>query len=303
MTQGPTPAVTERQSRFRWRRAFCAAVCGAAVCAFFAAKRASGAWSDAYIPIGDVMSLNSAREAQDALISGLVRLHGADFTLYSGAKIQSLNKVLDVNLERGGKVSLCPRSELQVLSSHEKQGVLLAFQAGGAQSPFPVSAHDVVMTPDWRIELKGAADDAGPSSVLLTMSNKGEVCFEGKTVQASYFRVSEMAGYAVFNLQGDSMARFANGTMQRSTTACSCQAGSGDTQISAPLVAANRAAGPSQGPTDPASSSAIAGMQHAETASTYQQAEPVLQHSAKHRQRPQDVVGYVGAFVHFLFGR
>src|SRR5580658_7932765 len=99
MNQGVEQSKTQdRRSRFRWRRATYAALSGAMLCAMFATTFASGAWNEASIPIGDVI-------AQDAFISGVVRMHGSDFTLYSGARIQSLGTGLDVNLERGGTVS------------------------------------------------------------------------------------------------------------------------------------------------------------------------------------------------------
>ncbi len=89
------------------RRSYYALLSGSMLGVMFAVTFASGAWNEASLPVGEVV----ARDAfVDAFISGVVRMHGSDFTLYSGTRIQSLDRGLDVNLERGGTVSLCPRS-------------------------------------------------------------------------------------------------------------------------------------------------------------------------------------------------
>jgi hypothetical protein len=280
----------DHRHRFRWRKTTCTVLSGAMLCVMFAATFASGAWNEASTPVGEVI-------AQDAFINGVVRMHGSDFTLYSGTRIQSLSKGLDVNLERGGTVALCPRSELQVLSSHGHPGVMLAFQTGGAESPFMMRSNDVVMTPDWRIELKDAQDDGAPASLLLTMNEKGDVCFQGHAPQSSYFHVSQMAGDAVFNLYGISTARFADGEMQQTTAPCSClvspQAGSSLVgNVSQPSARSTTSVGALQQP------EVAAPITHATDIAPLPSAN-----TSGHRQRPQDVVGYVGAAIHFLFGR
>jgi hypothetical protein len=283
----------DRHSRFRRKRAYYAVVSGAMLCVMSAATFASGAWNEASIPVGEVV-------AQDAFVSGVVRLHGSDFTLYSGARIQSLSKGLDVNLEHGGTVALCPRSELQVLSSHGHPGVMLAFQTGGSESPFMMRSNDVVMTPDWRIELKESEDGGAPASLLLTMNEKGDVCFQGHAPQSSYFHVSHTADDAAFDLYGISLARFADGDMQPNTTPCSCLVGS--------QPASSMVASAPQTPSDRpiTSSPSIGGLEHADAAPLAASPTEGPSHSEPidgYRQRPQDVVGYLGAAIHFLFGR
>ena len=280
----------DHRPRFRWRKITYTVLSGAMLCVMFAATFASGAWNEASIPVGDVI-------AQDAFINGVARVHGSDFTLYSGARIQSLSKGLDVNLERGSRVALCPRSELQVLSSHGHLGVMLAFQTGGAESPFMMRSNDVVMTPDWRIELKDAQDDSAPASLLLTMNEKGDVCFQGHAPQSSYFHVSQMAGDAVFNLYGISTARFADGEMQQTTAPCSC------------LVSAQAASSLVADASQPSVRSAAPGaaLQQPEAAAPITHTTDIAPlpsaNTSGHGQRPQDIVGYVGAAIHFLFGR
>jgi hypothetical protein len=80
---------------------------------------------------------------------------------------------------------------------------------------------DVVMTPDWRIELKGLRTET--AALLLTMSEKGDVCFQGHAAPSTYFQVSQLASNAAFDLVGNSMVRFADGSMRRDAAWCRLQ--------------------------------------------------------------------------------
>jgi hypothetical protein len=106
-----------------------------------------------------------------------------------------------------------------------------------------------------------------------------------------------MAGDAVFNLYGISTARFADGEMQQTTAPCSClvspQAGSSLVgNVSQPSARSTTSVGALQQP------EVAAPITHATDIAPLPSAN-----TSGHRQRPQDVVGYVGAAIHFLFGR
>jgi hypothetical protein len=106
-----------------------------------------------------------------------------------------------------------------------------------------------------------------------------------------------MAGDAVFNLYGISTARFADGEMQQTTAPCS--------YLVSPQVASSQVASASQ----PSARSAtpIGALQQPEAVAPITHATDIAllpsANASGHRKRPKDVVGYVGAAIHFLFGR
>src|SRR5579883_1113501 len=117
-----------------------------------AARFASASFDQASIPIGNVASL-------DGIISGTVRLTGDRLVFYSGDRFQSNKSNLAVSFANGGSLILCPHSQVQILSASRNSGVMLAFQDGGSEQPFLLHPTDVVMTPDWRVELQGEVHD------------------------------------------------------------------------------------------------------------------------------------------------
>jgi hypothetical protein len=179
---------------------------------------------------------------------------------------------------------------------------MLAFQTGGAQSPFIMQQKDVVMTPDWRIELKGLRAETGAASLLMTMNEKGDVCFQGHAAPSTYFHVSQLAGDAAFDLAGNSMVQFADGNMRRDAAACSCVVQATVPQRQASEISSN-AVSSALSLTEHAAVSSMGGAQLPAvitTANRVPDAAPVSSSQVKRRQRPQDVASYVGSAIHFL---
>ncbi len=262
---------------------------GIALGLLFAGTLASGAWNEPSIPVGDLV-------AQDALLSGVVHMKGADFTVYSGARIRALNSSVDMNLQRGGTIQLCPRSEVQVIRSSEHAPVLLAFQSGGAVVPFEMRPGDVAMTPDWRIEFQGP--EASRGQLSMSMNENGGLCFHSDAPQESHFHISQLSGTADFNMEGSGEAHFLNGVFRKDPSPCSCETAPVSAS-SPPVTTVAEEAPPSSGaqPTEVQKPAPV------NTVAEPAPIQPVVPLKVKVRRHPQDVVGYVGSAIHFLFGR
>lgn len=261
------------------------------------ARFASASFDDSNVPLGDAT-------AQDAMVSGTVRMLGEHFFFYNGSRFDSLSKEIAVRFARGGSLVLCPYSRLQILTANQQAGIMLAFQQGGTERPFPVHPKDVVLTPDWRIELAGEINDGDVGVLRMFSGSHGDLCVEGDTQPGAVFRVSQVAGDASFNLPSTGKAKFFEGKMQPLTTGCSCDASLENTanlaSSTSALLAYNGAeqgslpvkAHPSEGSRDQTASQPVSNRD----ASSQGTAAPKRQH-------PQDVVGYVKSFVHLMFGR
>jgi hypothetical protein len=273
-----------------------------------AVNQVSAAYDEVRIPIGNLATM-------DGLVSGTVRINGDRLIFYSGDRFQSTSRALVMNFVNGGSLVLCPHSKVQILTANQNSGVMLAFQDGGSEQPFPVHPSDVVMTPDWRIEMLGNVH-AGDTGVLqLSTSYRGDLCLTSSLQSGAYFHVTQLAGNAAFNLPRQGSVRISNRSMQPNPEGCSCNGVStrgainpvdsstpspsnvANTQVP-PAVSADLAAQPvspaSNPPATAPSTNPVAQGSPTESAA----AKPTRQH-----QRPQDVVGYVRSFVHLLFGR
>jgi hypothetical protein len=297
------PSSSRRPSRGGLRLRIAATAAILALAALSAARHASASFDEAAIPIGDVASL-------DGIVSGTVHLTGGRLVIYSGDSFQSNDSNLALNLTSGGSLVLCPHSHLQILEANQAEGVMLAFQEGGAEQPFQVHPNDVIMTPDWRIQMAGNVSSGEYGTLQLSTSRRGELCLSSNAKAGQSFRISELAGDSVYDLTGQSSIRIAGGHIDNAPEGCSCTGqGEGNATLTREANAMHEAnPGPQPGTrstasTRPASAAPADTSPSALTPPQVQEPTAPVTIKQKQRQRPQDVAGYVRSFLHVLFGR
>jgi len=251
------------------------------------ARHASASFDQPSIPIGDVASL-------DGIVSGTVRLSGNRLVFFSGDRFRSNQSNLAVNFASGGSLVLCPHSQVQILGS-QKTGVMLAFAEGGSEEPFPVHPGDVVMTPDWRIEMVGDVHPGNLAELQLSTTRRGDLCLSSAAQTSAYFHISQLVGDATFDFPGQGSVRIANGAMETYPAGCSCESSSSTIEASGaepPAASLSSAAQPVATSPVPPAMLPLAAPSPANSDAI-----------SKRKQRPQDVAGYVRSFVHVIFGR
>ncbi|MFT4111129.1 hypothetical protein [Silvibacterium sp.] len=283
-------------------------------------RSASGAFEGEAIPVADLT-------AQNGMISGTVRMAGNRFLLYNGSRLESMGDSMEVKFERGGSMVLCPRSQLQILTADANAGMMLAFQAGGAQEAFPIKMGDQVITPDWRVELTNSTRTGDVGLVQIVTNRHGDLCLQGNAQTGSFFRVTPVMGEGSFQVAGDGQSsRFSDGKMENSPQACGCDAefstqaenpapsSPSGRSMSSPLdryaasitapadqkkkvMVADASPAPAMPPSTGEAANGVAPMQPQDSA------PPAAPTGKKARQHPEDVAGYVRSFVHFIFGR
>jgi len=246
--------------------------------------------------------------AQDEILNGTVRMMGDRVALYSGTSLESISKRVSVNFARGGSLVLCPHTQMQILKAAQNARMLLAFQAGGSAEPFPLRTGDEILTPDWRIDFgsEERQDDIGTLQVSTT--RRGDLCLDSNSQSGAYFRVSQMAGDASFQVVGQTTARFSDGKMVNATGGCAC-AGTPEPEESAGSLVASSAAPVSlvaavaSTRTEVVSAASATGVASRTAPAMEAGSSAAARKAATGRQRPQDVAGYVRSFVHLIFGR
>ena len=252
-----------------------------------ASRLASASFDDISAPIGDVTS-------HDSIVSGTVGLTGNRLVVYSGDRFRSNSSDLAVNFASGGSLILCPHSQVQILVASRDAGVMLAFQEGGSEQPFSVRPSDVVMTPDWRVELQGDVHEGDTGTLQVSTNRSGVLCLSGDVRNGAYFRVSQLLGDSVYNVTGQSSIRISAGHIENSPGGCACTASpDGAAPMFAPSVAAINAVPAS--PVRSSTSGPATAPQSAASAANL----PAPQKS----ERPRDLAGYVRSFIHLMFGR
>jgi hypothetical protein len=276
-----------RQGRAGLRLRIVATAAIFALAGLSAARHASASFDEPSIPIGDVSS-------HDGIVSGTVRLTGDRLVFFSGDRFQSNQSSLAVNFASGGSLVLCPHSQVQILSAGQNTGVMLAFADGGSEQAFPVHPNDIVMTPDWRIQMAGDVHPGDLSELQLATSRRGDLCISGVVQTGAYFHISQLVGDTVFNFPAQGSVRIANGAMESYPTGCSCDSNSSDIPagtITQPAYAI------AAGPAAPGAATS------APATTALHQPSAISAAAPNEKQRPQDVAGYVRSFIRVVFGR
>jgi hypothetical protein len=261
-----------------------------------AARLASASFGHAGEGSGDETgALLGSVAASDGIVTGTVRITGGHFAFYSGDRFESTTGNLAVNFSAGGSLILCPHSQVQILADNRNSAIMVAFQQGGSQQPFPVHTHDVVMTPDWQIEMSGDVHEGDTGVLQLSTNRHGALCVSGNVQSGAFFHVSELAGDKSFDVPGQTDARFSDGKMEDVTGGCACDAGSPRTGPNRPAKTLQEAGMIPNGGIFQDAGNASAGPDDLDAAN--------IAPERKARKHSQDVVGYVGSFIHMMFGR
>jgi hypothetical protein len=287
---------------------------------------ASGTFDSPAVPIGQITSL-------DGVISGTVHFTRGQLMIYSGDRVGSNDSSLAINFLSGGDIVLCPHSQLQILAAEEHDGKMLAFEQGGSLQPFQVHPNDVVMTPDWRIQLTGDPPANGITTLQVYTNRKGDLCLSSNARGGQSFRVSQLTGDTVFDITGQSSVRFADGRVNPAPGGCSCEGTPGDNAApsastaatptpmpatdSSPVTAVATPPAPAapKPPTPappvrstPVATAPVPAPAHTPAPASASATPPaaaaaIAPAPRAPKQRPQDVAGYVRSFFHLLFGR
>jgi hypothetical protein len=101
-----------------------------------------------------------------------------------------------------------------------------------------VHPNDVVMTPDWRIQMIGDVHPGDLGELQLSTTRRGDLCLSGAVQSGAYFHISQLIGDAAFNFPAQGSVRIANRSMESYPAGCSCESASsaGETPAAAPAA-------------------------------------------------------------------
>ncbi len=154
-------------------------------------------------PIGQMQS-------GDATVRGAVQLTGTSATIMSGAQIDVAQRSATVKLERGGELVVCPQSGVTLTASASGRDQLVGVNRGSIEAHYPLSqGTDAIMTPDYRLQLKGP----GQIDVRVSLSGNGNACVESGATSTGSVAMHELFGDGVFEIMPGERWLFSNGAI------------------------------------------------------------------------------------------
>lgn len=161
----------------------------------------------------------------DASIAGLVTVSNGRAMLGNSGAVTAGTQTAEVALARGGAVRVCAGSTLHLSQSNAqttKPALLLALDRGAVEIRTAAERTDVVLTPDLRFELSGAA----PLDLRIRVVANGDTCVENAGKDAPMLHVTETFGTATYFIRPGQHVLFEHGNLRevvdRETSSCGC---------------------------------------------------------------------------------
>lgn len=160
--------------------------------------------------------------ASDAAVKGEVRETAAGLEVSNGSVVTAGEHAATMRLARGGRVRICPGTNLTVNSSPKGQELMFAMSTGSLEGEYPLPATaDAILTPDFRILISGPA----AVNVSVTATANGDTCVRSRGID-SYVVVSELMGNDFYRVKPNEQVVFHAGHVanpeENGTMPCGC---------------------------------------------------------------------------------
>jgi hypothetical protein len=167
--------------------------------------------------IGEVFS-------SEASVRGSVMLGGNGARVLSGSQVTAGDASAVLKLERGGRVRICPHTDVSLNSDASGKSLVLGMNAGAVELDYTLlSSSDSVLTPDFRLQLISPGD----FHFALSVAASGDTCLHSLSGNDAAIFVAEMMGIESYQLTPGRSVLFKAGKISGATEAppnCGCQA-------------------------------------------------------------------------------
>ncbi len=165
---------------------------------------------------------------EGAQVGGLVTVSGGIATIQNNGSVTAGRSAARVTLSRGGWVSICSMSTVQMSQSTTASAgdtpLLVALERGAAEMRWRAQARDAIITPDLRLELSGAA----PLDLRIRVVSNGDTCIDNAGKDAPEIHVTEQFGVGGYLIKPGQRVLFEHGStrevVDKESSGCGCPA-------------------------------------------------------------------------------
>ncbi|HZL25377.1 MAG TPA: nuclease [Acidobacteriaceae bacterium] len=185
------------------------------ISAMLALATALHAQQPAQQPMG---TINTA----DAQVSGGLEVSGEHARLLSNASITAYDHTAQIDLSRGGLVSVCATSAFHLLRSGTGDALLFALDRGAMEIRIAAQSQDAILTPDLRFTML----TPGTLDLRMRVTRDGDTCVDNRGDTAPVLKITEGFGDATYHLAPNQHVLFEHGSLRdvvdRERSDCGC---------------------------------------------------------------------------------
>jgi hypothetical protein len=162
---------------------------------------------------------------QNANIAGALEISNGRAILVGNTTVTARDHTAEIQLSRGGTVSVCATSGLHLTSGQgagDARPLVLALDRGAIEVKMAATTHDMVMTPDLRFTMRGD----GPLDLQLRVTRNGDTCVENRGLQAPMLNIVDQFGEASYELKPGQHVLFEHASLKEvvdhESSSCGC---------------------------------------------------------------------------------
>jgi len=214
-------------------------------CSIFFCLRILHAQTDQPAPAGSKI-LGIIPGHAPAQVTGVVPVNDADVAqpievaggkvILGNSTVTAKDRTAEIALTRAGTVRLCSTSTLHLSQSNtaaatntamNTPALLLALDRGAMELRMPITANDVVLTPDFRVQ----SNDAGALDLHIRVMRNGDTCMDNRRPELGsqntpLLRVQDQFGDNTYLLRPGQRVLFEHGSLKdvvdNETELCGC---------------------------------------------------------------------------------
>ena len=170
-------------------------------------------------PIGTVSPADAS--VSTAAGAPALQLAGGRDVLVGSATVTAKDHTAPIALQRGGQVLACIGTSVHLAESPD-ESLLLGLDRGAMEVKTDAKAGDVVVTPDLRFTMSGAA----PLDLQMRVTSAGDTCVDNRGHRAPTLMISDAFGEATYQLKPGQHVTFEHGSLRevvdKENVPCGC---------------------------------------------------------------------------------
>ena len=178
----------------------------------------------AAIPVEAQQPLGSLK-TEGTEVAGTVTVSGGRATIVNAGMVTTIAQPAEISLSRGGAVKVCGGSSVRISQPTMQVAhppLLTALNRGAMEIHAGAEKSDVILTPDFRLELS----DAAPLDLRVRLVANGDTCVENAGRDAPMIHVTEAFGTGAYFIRPGQRVLFEHGSLREvvdhESSSCGC---------------------------------------------------------------------------------
>ena len=166
-------------------------------------------------PVGELDAMGTSAEKNAVPVR-------TSINVLSGSSIEAGMQIATLRLKRGGRVTVCPGTKLEITAAPDGRSLMFRLGSGNLEMDYPLeTVADTLLTPNLRLLMSGP----GVLHQAVAVSPNGDICVQSLPANTTWVVISETKGDATYQMPSGDEVVFQGGRISGALPAqqnCGC---------------------------------------------------------------------------------